>query len=658
MKLSPKKSFSQLFSGLSRSLIISFLLLSLLPLISISALNYKNTRSSIQEIEVNALSTALQLKLQYLKNFFEERVNDLLIQSDLQGNIILLGKLNSAFKRSGLPIKRFVKSYNYVSIVSASTADLTNYQSVNGYHDILLLDLQGNIMFSVTGEDDLGTNILSGPYSNTNLSEAASRALKIGRPQCSDLGFYEPSGNREAIFFAQVMVDEEGEPQGLMAFQIFLDEINNIMQDNTGMGETGQTFLVGKDLMLRSALRNTDNSGMTLYADGVLQKEVDIPLTRDWFAWDEEQHTKTQDNEETTVNQLINKTYSYIGQSGSPAIGVGRYIEALEKLGLHWLMIAEIDEAETFAPVRELVKLAIIALTITGFLVFVFAVLLSNKITRPIIALTGWAKRVALGDLSMMKVATPNNEIGEMAQSLTSVVNSFKDTAHKARSIALGDYRFQISLRSEQDELGLALQKMTTTLQDVVKQTNIIALGDYSADIAPLGKKDELGVALQKMTRSLRDVSEKNMLNDWLKTGQAELAEQIRGDKDIISLSTDIITFLAKYLKFQVGTFFVIKGDESLTLKGSYSLARGSNQIVEVKFGEGLVGQAAHEKQYTLLSDVPKDYLDVTSSLGHARCRQILIMPVLMADQVMGGHGVWFFAKYFYYKHSVFRIGC
>ncbi len=145
-----------------------------------------------------------------------------------------------------------------------------------------------------------------------------------------------------------------------------------------------------------------------------------------------------------------------------------------------------------------------------------------------------------------------------------------------------------------------------------------------------------MGIALQAMTKALRDASEENARNDWFKTGQSELADQVRGDKNIHTLSRDIIVYLAKYLDAQVGTFYIAGNDGVLNLSGTYAFTKRKKLVTQIHPGHGLVGEAALEKEHILISDVPEDYIRVESSLGSAVPRNILVIPVLLQNRVKG----------------------
>ncbi len=205
------------------------------------------------------------------------------------------------------------------------------------------------------------------------------------------------------------------------------------------------------------------------------------------------------------------------------------------------------------------------------------------------------------------------------------------------QTVATGDLDVAIDT-SANDELGLlarAFQEMVDRFRGVVGQAAAIAQGDYEVQINPRSSKDELAVALGRMTQSLRQTTAANQRQDWLKTGQAILGDTLRGDLELAAICREALEFLAKYLNVQVGGIFLLE-DGALRLLGSYGYQQRKNLSNEFHLGEGLVGQAALEKRRILLTNVPADYVRIASGLGECVPRNIVVVPLLAGQRVMG----------------------
>ncbi|MFA6916406.1 MAG: ATP-binding protein [Parachlamydiales bacterium] len=208
-----------------------------------------------------------------------------------------------------------------------------------------------------------------------------------------------------------------------------------------------------------------------------------------------------------------------------------------------------------------------------------------------------------------------------------------------AESIAIGDFSQGYKSTGEQDKrLSAAINQMMDNLKEVVKQTKIIAQGRYDIEFTPLSDLDELGKAVSEMTRALREMSYESKKSAWIKTGQAELSNIMRGDQDLRELGKNIISFLSKYAGALMGTIYQVDYtmEKTLELVGSYAFHRRKGDRSKIQFGEGLVGQCALEKEIIVFSNVPDDYTTISSSLGEAIPKNILVSPLLIEKELIG----------------------
>ena len=206
-----------------------------------------------------------------------------------------------------------------------------------------------------------------------------------------------------------------------------------------------------------------------------------------------------------------------------------------------------------------------------------------------------------------------------------------------AGKIAKGDLKLGSRDGSESTGIFASLQMMIESLNQVVTQANQIAQGDYSAEFAPRSEEDTLGLALFMMTKTLRELTATNQEQDWIKTGQSSLNNEMLGEQKIEELTQRIINSLADYLNAQVGVFYLLKSDR-LVLTSSFAYQRRNNNYNELKIGEGLVGQAAREKKSILFSSIPDDHVQmmVDSGLGESKANNVLAVPLIYNDTLFG----------------------
>ena len=189
-----------------------------------------------------------------------------------------------------------------------------------GYYDFFLIAPGGDVIYTVEKEVDFGTNVETGAWRDTGLGEVfrqAKRKRREGGIAISDMQAYQPSNGAPAIFMATAITDANGDFLGVIAFQLPTDIILGIMNYTSGMGDSGETYLVGQDKLMRSDSRFTDEST-------VLQQIVETP---------------------TVASALA-------GESGMSYIQDYRGVEVMSVFlplpvgDTSWAIIAEVDRAE------------------------------------------------------------------------------------------------------------------------------------------------------------------------------------------------------------------------------------------------------------------------------------------------------------------------
>lgn len=407
--------------GLGRTLMIWFLLLSLIPITVISAISYMHARSSLLNSIREAQNTTIALKTAFVDNWFYYRFLDLESQATNMENIILLEKLRDAFQASGKDIGDFVGSYRWTMIVEKLGVDLKTFRRLYDYYDVFLIDSDGNILFTAIGKPDLGTNLFNGPYANTLFARSCKQSLESGRDLFSDYELYAPSNYNIAGFLTSPVVDEEGNKIGIFAMQVNIDIVNKIMQDRRGQGKTGETFLIGGDLLIRS---NT----MLHKEEVILKTLVDTEQTR---MWHKEHIAGTIDKEEESI-------FVYKNHRGEQVLGTHSYVGIGE---IRWGLVEEIETAEVFAPIRQLRNTAMIFGGVTGIIVIVVALVISRRIVNPLLKLTSTVGLIRSGRKGIRAEAGIRNEIGVLATEFNSMIDALdksRDETLKSRDMADG----------------------------------------------------------------------------------------------------------------------------------------------------------------------------------------------------------------------------
>ena len=343
---------------------------------------------------------------------------------------------------------------------------IRDYLKKFGYYDIFLVNPDtGKIVYSVYKELDYATSLIDGPYAGTNFAEAFQKANASGSADAvvfTDFKPYFPSYKAPAGFVASPIF--RGDLKlGVLIFQFPIDRLNTVMKTRAGMGETGETYLVGSDLLMRSdSYLDPEHHSVEASFRQPEKGKVDTEATRAAF-------------EGKTGEKII------IDYNGNPVLSA---YAPLEFEGLRWAFLAEIDEAEAFAAVRALQWVAGVVAAIGIFAIVAVAMLITRSIVKPVQGVVGNLTDLAQGegDLTTRLQVYGQDEIGQLSIRF----NEFMDKLHEMiRDIAKG----VDTLSSSSTELSAISQQMSAGAE----QTS--------------GKSETVATAAEEMSTNMNSVS-------------------------------------------------------------------------------------------------------------------------------------------------------
>jgi len=222
----------------ARRLLFAFLLLSPLPLAGLSWLHLDAFERALRETVLTNLSSIADKKADQINTYIDERLAKGLLMSKLAVPRAAL----RASAESGAPVHAITVRGRKVELDPFFRALLQS----SDYHDLLLVDAAGNVVYTIKRESDLGTNLNTGPYRDTPIAQAHREALALLDGQVTRARPYSPSGDKPAIFFVQPVI-ENGRPLGTLVLQLDLDRLIAVTTDLTGLGMTGETVLAQRD---------------------------------------------------------------------------------------------------------------------------------------------------------------------------------------------------------------------------------------------------------------------------------------------------------------------------------------------------------------------------------------------------------------------------
>lgn len=296
-----------------------------------------------------------------------------------------------------------------------------------GYYDIFLFDLNGDLVYTVFKELDYATNLNRGEYKNSDLGNAfraaADPSAKAGDAFFFDFKPYAPSHGAPAAFISTPIFDK-GRKVGVLAFQMPIARLNNTLSIYDGLGETGETYAVGSDKLMRTDSRFSEEST-------ILKKTVDSLSVENAIAGEKGIH-------------IID---DYRG------ISVFSAYDIIDFLGTRWAIIAEQDEEEIMARAHQMSR-DMILLTLL-VLVFVGAIgwLISRSISKPIVRISDTLRDIAEGkDVEEIAGAERSDEVGDLAKAAT----VFKENAEQAKRMQ--EQQREAEIRAEQEKKQAMLQ--------------------------------------------------------------------------------------------------------------------------------------------------------------------------------------------------------
>jgi len=390
---------------------------------------------------------------------------------------------------------------------------LRTFQERKGYYDIFLFDPNGDLIYTVFKERDYATNLTDGKWADSGLGRVFRQAKQNPSPGTlafDDFHAYGPSGGAPASFIAKPVLDDDGALLGVIAYQMPIARMNAVMQQTAGMGETGQSYLVGQDQKMRTDSRFSGDEAST-----VLEKTVQTPA----------------------VERALNGESGFAAMQGAQGKPVMAAFQPLTFAGTEWAVVTEMQDSEIFAPIREmrtflavggLILLAVLTLVGIGF---------SRTLVRPIRALTGVMTRLADGDHDVdIPARDRGDELGEMA----GAVGVFKENAQEAERLKReredADRRAQEERQRAMDEMadrfqqdvGAVIQAITSsaeqlnstadTMARAATTTNERAQAVSSASEQASSNVQTVSSAAQEMSTSIDEVG--NRINQTSETAR------------------------------------------------------------------------------------------------------------------------------------------
>ena len=191
---------------------------------------------------------------------------------------------------------------------------------------------------------------------------------------------------------------------------------------------------------------------------------------------------------------------------------------------------------------------------------------------------------------------------------------------------------------SEFEKLNQQLSRQIQNIEHVSTFAEHIGQGRYDIDFQVVDDQDHLGKTLQNLRNKLYENNQKESLQNWEMVGKDKISQVLRLHNDVDILTGEVLETLIKYIDVAQGVFYIYDDDtDLLKISASYAYNRKKYLKSEIRIGEGLVGQAAIERDIVHRTEIPSYYLSITSGiLGEKKPDSILIVPLFMEEKLQG----------------------
>jgi signal transduction histidine kinase/CheY-like chemotaxis protein/HAMP domain-containing protein len=285
---------------------------------------------------------------------------------------------------------------------------------------------------------------------------------------------------------------------------------------------------------------------------------------------------------------------------------------------------------------------------------------MAGNLTNQVRGIAKVVTAVANGDLKLKLLVEAKGEIAELADTINGMIETLAIFADQVTTVARevgveGKLGGQANVpgaagtwKDLTDNVNQLAANLTTQVRAIADVATAVTKGDLtrSIQVAAQGEVASLKDNINEMIRNLKDTTKKTNEQDWLKTNLAKFTRMLQGQKDMLTVGKLILSELAPVVSAQHGVFYIMeqphedgldeieRTEAHLKLLASYAFRNRKNVGNKFALGEGLVGQAALERERILLTSAPADYVQIASGLGQAPPTNIIVLPVLFEGQV------------------------
>ncbi len=438
-----------------KSLLIQILFFTtVIPILVITLYTHSEMKKTLLNNQLHSFGVDSHLRHQLIEQWLTERSLDIqeLAQDDETRDLVK--NISTTLQNDSVSLHSFITSPAYAKSTILYKNKLHTFSELHAYtHDVLLIDLEGNVIYTNLHESNLGTNLLTSQNSEKLLSQSVKKTLKTLKPSFSDFEIYEPSDNISA-FITQIIKDQQGNPIGVIAIQLLHHTINTIVT-STDSQSLASHYLVAVDGRIRSQLNDKD----------LFLSQSNTELYRFWM----QNRPKIQVHARIPQSEVLRFTK----ENGNKWVGL---YEEIDFIDVHWVLISEMKEKDILQSTHHLRIITFIILAFTALIALILALFLTRKIMIPVTTLVAAARKLSTGHLREYV------EISELAE-LANLGEAF-NTMIAVR------FNHETKLLEKQKEIRKTLTELES-LKFAMDQHAIISITDKNGVITYVNRKFE-----------------------------------------------------------------------------------------------------------------------------------------------------------------------
>jgi len=463
---------------LTTKLIVAFLAVGVIPALVIGLLAINKASSELKDQAFNQLVAVRDIKKHQIENYIQDSLASVEILSKSRDTSELYAALSKYHDKMHTAANEpyDVTTDEYHEIWKKYGRNIAAYQKSSGFYDVFIICAShGHVMYTACKENDIGTNLTYGPYKESGLAKVFRKIVATKDKAIVDFEPYAPS-NGDPAAFAGVPIYIDGKLKGAMVVQLSIDKFNEIMQERSGMGKTGETYLVGQDRLMRSDsfLDPKGHSVKASFAGTVQNNGVDTKAA-------------TEALDGNTGAEIV------IDYNGNPVLSA---FTPVEFYGLKWALLAEIDKAEAFAAINMLRWLMLAVIAVTIGIIIVVAILITRSIAKPILKGVDFAKTMAGGDLTHTLDIDQVDEVGILAKALNEMNGNLRKMF---KDIGVGVQ----TLSASSTELASVSNQMSSGAENTSTKSNAVATASEEMS----SNMNSVAAAMEQATTNIGVVS-------------------------------------------------------------------------------------------------------------------------------------------------------